>query len=287
MIDSIRRWIQRHPVLAFVLATFGWSFGVDAVVYAARGASPPMLLLIPRAWGPLVGAAVVTYIVGDSIRALTGQVTNWRTSPLWYVLAVGFPLLAGEAEVLIQAVAGLPVSFSPPSVTNYILGLAVVLFLAGSLEEFGWRGFAQPRLQRSYSATLSAVGIGVLWGLWHLPLFFMFDLAVFDPSTLHWYVLGTVGQSIVYAWFYNESGGSLLIPMIAHAVHNQPGLFETTAEVSGVVARLSTAAPFVTEAILASFVVLVGGHQALCRADRDPAVVGVPGTSEPDRRNPS
>ncbi|MFB6251642.1 MAG: lysostaphin resistance A-like protein [Halobellus sp.] len=285
MTDTVHRWMRHHPVLAFVLATLGWSFGIDAVVYAAWGASPPMLLLLPRAWGPLVGAVVVTYVVGDSVRALLGQVTNWRISPLWYVLAVAFPLLAGEAEVLIQAVAGLPVRFSPPSLMNYVVGLAVVLFLAGGLEEFGWRGFAQPRLQRSYSATLSAAGIGILWGLWHLPLFFVFDLGVFDPSTLHWYVLGTIGQSIVYAWFYNESGGCLLIPMIAHAVHNQAGLFETPVEVSGIVARASTAAPFVAEAILAGCVVLVGGYQVLCRSDRNPVVVGVPGTSGPDRRN--
>ncbi|WP_082663009.1 CPBP family intramembrane glutamic endopeptidase [Thermococcus sp. 2319x1] len=53
-----------------------------------------------------------------------------------------------------------------------------MLFLGGPLqEEFGWRGYASPRLQANHSALVSSVIIGVLWAFWHLPLNFMSDKA--------------------------------------------------------------------------------------------------------------
>lgn len=277
MFEWIRKSVHRHPVWAFVVVTFAWSFGVDAAVYATQGVSPSLLFKLPRIWGPLVGGAVVTYLLGDSVRAWFGQVTNWRLSPLLYGVAVALPILLGEAETLLQAAVGLPVAFSPQPLLSYVVSLAIMLFLAGSLEEFGWRGFAQPRLQESYSATLSAVGIGVVWGLWHLPFFVLFDNGAFDPATFHWYLLGIVSMSVILGWLYNESGGSVLLPMIAHAVHNQGGLFETPADLSGTVARASTAAPSVAEAVVAVCIVLACGYRVLCRSEIDPAAVGMPG----------
>lgn len=278
MLEWIHRSVQRHPVWAFVVVTFAWSFGIDAAVYSIQGATPSLLFKLPRIWGPLVGGAVVTYLLGDSVRAWFGQVSNWRVSPLLYVLAVALPVLLGEANALLQAAVGLPVTFSPSPLMTYVVSLAVMLFLAGSLEEFGWRGFAQPRLQESYSATLSAVGIGVVWGLWHLPFFVLFDNGALDPATFHWYMVGIVSMSVILGWLYNESGGSVLLPMIAHAVHNQGGLFETTADLSGTVARASTAAPSVAEAIVGVCIVLACGYRFLCWSTLDPTAVGIPGT---------
>lgn len=278
MLEWIRKLVQRHPVWAFVVVTFVWSFGIDTAVYAIQGPSPSLLFKLPRIWGPLVGGVVVTYLLGDSVRAWFGQVFNWRVSPLLYVLAVVLPILLGEADALLQAAVGLPVTFSPPPLMSLVISLGVMLFLAGSLEEFGWRGFAQPRLQESYSATLSAAGIGVAWGLWHLPFFVLFDNGAFNSASFHWYMLGIVSMSVVLGWLYNESGGSVLLPMITHAVHNQGGLFETTADLSGAVARASAAAPSVAEAIVGACIVLACGYRFLCRSKLDSTAIGIPGT---------
>jgi membrane protease YdiL (CAAX protease family) len=44
--------------------------------------------------------------------------------------------------------------------------------LAGILEEFGWSGFAFPRLQALYGFVPVGVGMGFIVAFWHLPLFF-------------------------------------------------------------------------------------------------------------------
>jgi membrane protease YdiL (CAAX protease family) len=67
--------------------------------------------------------------------------------------------------------------------------------------------------------------VGVLWGGWHLPLFF-------DPAAIHsqWplesqlaYFVGIVAFSILLAWVYNGSGGSILLAMLVHGTENAVG----------------------------------------------------------------
>jgi len=53
-------------------------------------------------------------------------------------------------------------SFSGPG------GLPFLVLGSLLAEEFGWRGFAQPRLQARYSALAANVFVGLLWSTWHL-----------------------------------------------------------------------------------------------------------------------
>lgn len=55
----------------------------------------------------------------------------------------------------------------------YFLFLFPLMIVGGGLEEVGWRGYLQPLLEKKFSLTMTSLIIGIIWGLWHLPLWFV------------------------------------------------------------------------------------------------------------------
>jgi membrane protease YdiL (CAAX protease family) len=90
--------------------------------------------------------------------------------------------------------------------------------MACMLEEFGWRGFAQPRLQRRYSALVSTLIVGVAWGLWHAPINYL-GLSQFGTMVvplLMVNLLSNVALAVLLAWVYNSTRGSMLLVLLCH-----------------------------------------------------------------------
>lgn len=115
--------------------------------------------------------------------------------------------------------------------------------------------------------------IGILWGVWHLPLFF-------DPTAVHaqWplssqlsYFVGIIAFSILLGWVYNGSGGSILLVMVMHGAENVSGslvpLELDRAIVKGVPDFVALAPMNVAHAVLmwviALFVLVVFGRSLL------------------------
>ena len=148
--------------------TFAYSWSVWTIAYLLAGSDASTLWTIIGVWGPLIAGAVVTYDSGGNVRRWAGQATEWRVTPRWYLVAICLPVLLGEASTVVYWLNGVPLSFqfdSPAAVTGFVLNVLLVLLIAGGLEEFGWRGFAIPRLQAEYSASTAGLTVGVAWAL--------------------------------------------------------------------------------------------------------------------------
>jgi len=89
------------------------------------------------------------------------------------------------------------------------------LMFINSGEEIGWRGFALSRLQSVIKNPLVAgVILGIIWGLWHLPMYLNPEQASF-PLIL--FLLFIIGISIIYSVLFNNTHGSLLMAVVLHA----------------------------------------------------------------------
>src|ERR687897_878352 len=180
--------IRRYPLVAFFVLAYALSWILESpLVFLGDTLTDTqgLVLVILASNVPSVVAIVLTAIVygREALRELLRRLLIWRVNPLWYLVVVLGPVaLAGGVVGLNTLMGGPALSLGMP-----LLGVAV--FLAFSIvpgsalgEEIGWRGYALPRLQAGRSALGASLILGVIWGLWHLPLWFTGQ--VFRPLSL-------------------------------------------------------------------------------------------------------
>ena len=168
------------------------------------------------AFGPLIAAVIVALLAGGlrELRALLGQLLRWRVHPIWAVIALLGPFVLPAAAAALTVATGAPA----PNLEAYTDWLAIgallisTIIIVGLFEEVGWRGFALPRLQRRHDALWAALVLGVIWGPWHLPELIS-DSGQRPPLQFFVWVLA---QSVILAWLYNSTNGSL--PIVSFAM---------------------------------------------------------------------
>jgi membrane protease YdiL (CAAX protease family) len=111
-----------------------------------------------------------------------------------------------------------------PSWDRLIYGLPLTLVTdTGPLgEEFGWRGFALPRLLRRWHPLSAALILGAIWWAWHLPTFFISTLSQSSLS-IPVFLLNSLSLSVIMTWLYQRSGGDLLLMILVHTAANYCG----------------------------------------------------------------
>lgn len=165
----IGHWIRRHRFISFVVFTYAISWSLW-LISGLGGGRVPFLL---GALGPMAAAAIVTVVSGGSLRAWLRPVWRWRVPVRWWLYALGLPALLYAVVTFVLQMLGSPVDWSlgVERLPDYVSTFVFVLFLGGALEEPGWRGFGLPALQEKYSPLRSTLILGLVWGVWHVPLY--------------------------------------------------------------------------------------------------------------------
>jgi membrane protease YdiL (CAAX protease family) len=137
----------------------------------------------------------------------------WRCSGGWIVfLLVLMPLVFVAGSMMKGGPLLAPL---PPGGVPAMVGATFMMLLLGPLEEFGWRGFAQPVLQRHMAPIWAGVLIGAIWGVWHLPAFFLSGVVHSGWNFLPFFA-GNVVLAVIVTPLFNASRGSVLLPMVFH-----------------------------------------------------------------------
>jgi membrane protease YdiL (CAAX protease family) len=146
---------------------------------------------------------------------------RWRVDVGWYVVALLTAPLVVTAVLLplsLSSAGFLPGVFaSDDMVSLLVIGLAAGL-MTGFCEELGWTGFVIPRLRLRYGILTTGLIVGLLWGVWHFPLFSGGDLsgalppALFVPVQLFTFL---PAYRVLMVWVYDRTG-SLLLAMLMH-----------------------------------------------------------------------
>ncbi len=214
-----RASVRRTLLFFLVTFIFSWSIWIPQAVTGSESA----VLDIAGRFGPLVAALLLTGLLDGrkGLAQLWNGMLIWRVHPGWYAFALlGTVAVALGAIGIYVGLEGETPQFNDPAQLYLVIPVFLyVLFLSVAGEETGWRGYALPRLQARWGSLGASVVIGLVWGVWHLPLFFMAG-NFHAQIPLGLFVLQDVALSIVMTWLFNGTGGSLLLVHLFHAASN-------------------------------------------------------------------
>ena len=199
----------------------------------------PSAVFILAGFGPALAAAVLMAIWAGKrgIVALLRRLLIVRVGLGWYVVAILLPPAIILSSLGTHRLMGGQVDLSLPPALNFfkgqgeftwlfILPVFISQFFLLIGEELGWRGYALPILQTKYSALTSSLILGVLWGVWHLPMRWTprTDAAV-GKIPFGVFLLDIVLAAILYTWLFNNTRGSVFLSTLFHAANNTAALF--------------------------------------------------------------
>jgi membrane protease YdiL (CAAX protease family) len=135
----------------------------------------------------------------------------------WLFLAIGIPTIYYLGAAVNGNLAD-PFPFSP---WYSVLPALLTALLIGPIEEFGWRGVAQPLLQRRFAPLWASLILGAIWGIWHVPAFLVGGTPQSAWSLIP-FLLGVMALAVILTPMFNSSRGSLLIAALYHFQMNGP-----------------------------------------------------------------
>jgi uncharacterized protein len=204
-------WMRQHRLVSFftlAIALSWWAWPLRAAGISEQPGFVPA--------GPLLAALIVISATDGvpGLRELGRRLLRWRVGWRWYAVAVGLPLAVILSTALINVTLfgahTTPLSDLAWSSFALLFAIRLVNPMDGPLgEEPAWRGYAVPQLQARRSPLRSAVILGALVSLWHLPIVVM-------ESGSPFYLATSFSITLVYVWLFNRTGGSVLLTLLMH-----------------------------------------------------------------------
>jgi membrane protease YdiL (CAAX protease family) len=199
----------------FLLAwAITWLLAFPTALFWMRHETPPAYAIAGAglsAFGPLFAALLFS-------RSSAGRgplFERFRASPVLVMGALATPFVIHLIATALYAAFGGQSSawIHPPSTPEQLA--ALVVFPLG--EEFGWRGFAHPRLVARYGLVKGSLLLGLGWGFWHLMYSVTPQTAAFDGLTFALTMIELPLYSLLVAWVFERAQRGMAVAIAFHA----------------------------------------------------------------------
>lgn len=180
-----KKRLTKYLIITFLI-TWGCWLGEALLVKVTsltRLNALPMILFTAGGFGPTI-AACVCMEGGFSRKNLRKFLFN-NTKKNWLTI---FATVIVETIVFCICSKGLLPSIprTPIAVVEVFIVFMLAMLLYGGNEELGWRGTMLPILEKKVSVPLAVLIVGLVWVIWHIPL---------------WFIEGDSHQNMSFIWF--------------------------------------------------------------------------------------
>jgi hypothetical protein len=213
--------LQPKPAVYLAVSfSFAWiCWGLCWLIITCHVGLPLVGVAIIGSFGPFIAAGFCAWLSGGagSMLRFYARVLEWRMG--WGVFFVAFflaPVFCILASALVAWQTDQPFAFQMGwrDIPNAYLWL---LFLGGPLgEEFGW-SYLSDGLDTKFSPLLANLLLGLVWGLWHLPLFYLaIPGALQHLMPFYLFLIFSIVLRFLFSWTYHHGNRSILSNLIIH-----------------------------------------------------------------------
>jgi uncharacterized protein len=236
-------------------------FQVPAISFVSDIKGPAWAIALFMA-GPFVPSLLAVFLTWrkeglSGLRTLGRRILQFNLGWRWYAFTFLIVIAGTAGQLAFHALLGNPLDLR---LFLTQLGSFLPLLVLGPLsEEIGWRGYALDRLQSRWNALTSSLIIGLVWSLWHLPLFLIPGTSQHEMGVpFLGFLIKLMATSVLYTWLYNNTQRSLWSAILLH------WLYTYSAQVLSSSGRtpLYNSLEFLPYVLMAAVVVLVWKRQS-------------------------
>jgi len=232
--------LEPRNLLGFFAIAFGWtwlywSLFIFQIIKLPPGIGTPnvnlkeLLVYIPivvfSPYGPTFAAFILTYLNEgkEATKELWRKSWNRNVATKWLLITfLWYPAVNLLYRLLSAIIYNIPQPPLPSNPLIILIPFIASIINGGLSEEVGWRGYALPRLQSRFNAVQSSLILGLMEGLWHVPLVFWIGdprYGMSIPLLIIWQTIATFQRT----WIYNNTDGSIFTAIMFHATGNTAG----------------------------------------------------------------
>jgi uncharacterized protein len=237
------RWWKCFVVVFTLMASLYISILIcgDAITAKKFQSAVPVGFTLASSLSVILSSTVTAFIVSCLVCSRDLRLNSilcWRVPLRYWLVALFLP-----ASWMVLGLLSVHLMDSPtPPIGEDITGLSNQLFLIRSLlftflvvaigEEAGWRGWLLPALQKRFSPLMSSFILGLVWGVWHFPLFVIGQYAE-SPVATFAKMGACVMLATMFTWLYNRASHNLLLAVVLHtAFNNTPRVIPQTEQMA-------------------------------------------------------
>jgi membrane protease YdiL (CAAX protease family) len=221
----------RGDLITFFAIAFGWMWLINLPrLLAAFGwVNIPGLLSTILGYLALFGPGIAAFFLTGIRSGRPGMKSLWRNGwqikfeKKWLLPAILLIPFSGLITWLTLYLLDVPIEWQYGAPPAMLVPIGLMIWLLNAYpEEYGWRGYALPQLLERFSPFAASIILGIIWGVWHLPLHFI-------PTTTQYvipvweFLVQTIVLSFLYTWLHLGTRGSLFIASLFHAFGNIAG----------------------------------------------------------------
>ncbi len=160
---------------------------------------------------PMITFFLISFVFKDLKFTINSEFDNRIL--LKTILALVLPFVLMCVSYFIAQLKSTTVNINEDFTSVFMSSITGIII--GSIgEEIGWRSFLLPILENKYSALVSSIIVGLIWGLWHIGhykngLFFMLSFLIF-----------TISASIILSYLVQGTGYNIIISVSFHTSVN-------------------------------------------------------------------